>query len=200
MGNTTFKGPVRSINGFDSIAVNSTTGAETTKFSVDASGNATVTGTLAVTGATTITGAVKAKRSVVKTWEAAGAISETLSIADSGAIVLIHGTLDNVITLPAAATATEGAYFDFLVTTAVGSGKTTTIVIPTVTGSTFLAQTQLAAGTASNPVITNAGDTFTFVAGSGIGSRCRITCITAVTSGKQVWMASSVGTPISTVG
>jgi len=198
MANTTFNGPVRSQNGFEDISVASGTGAETTNSTYG--NNASIGGTLAVTGATTLTGAVKAKRSVVKTWEATGAISSTLAIADSGAIVLIHGTLDNVITLPASATATEGAYFDFLVTTAVGSGKTTTIVIPTVTGSTFLAQTQLAAGTAANAVITNAGDTFTFVAGSGIGSRCRITCITSVTGGKQVWMASSVGTPISTVG
>jgi hypothetical protein len=198
MANTTFNGPVRSQNGFEDISVASGTGTETTNSTYGS--NASIGGTLAVTGATTLTGAVKAKRSVVKTWEATGAISSTLAIADSGAIVLIHGTLDNVITLPASATATEGAYFDFLVTTAVGSGKTTTIVIPTVTGSTFLAQTQLAAGTAANAVITNAGDTFTFVAGSGIGSRCRITCITSVTGGKQVWMASSVGTPISTVG
>tara|TARA_R110000823_G_scaffold288879_1_gene407290 strand:+ start:153 stop:746 length:594 start_codon:yes stop_codon:yes gene_type:complete len=197
MANTTFSGSVRSENGFTDVTKGAT-GAFTTNSTY--SNDASVGGDLTVTGATTITGAVKAKRSVVKTWEASTAVSETLSIADSGAVVLIHGTLDNVITLPASATATEGAYFDFLVTTAVGSGKTTTIVIPTVTGSTFLAQTQLAAGTASNPVITNAGDTFTFVAGSGIGSRCRITCITAVTSGKQVWMASSVGTPISTVG
>jgi hypothetical protein len=112
--------------------------------------------------------------------------------------VLIHGTLDNVITLPAAATATEGAYFDFLVTTAVGSGKTTTIVIPTVTGSTFLAQTQLAAGTASNAVITNAGDTFTFVAATGIGGRARMTCVSDNGTG-QVWMISSSSTPIATV-
>jgi len=192
MANTTFNGPVRSQNGFEDISVASGTGTETTNSTYG--NNASIGGTLAVTGA------VKAKRSVVKTWEATTAVSDTLSIADSGAVVLIHGTLDNVITLPASATATEGAYFDFLVTTAVGSGKTTTIAIPASTGSTFLAQTQLAAGTAANPVITNSGDTFTFVAGSGIGSRCRITCITAVTSGKQVWMATSVGTPISTVG
>jgi len=192
MANTTFNGPVRSQNGFEDISVASGTGTETTNSTYG--NNASIGGTLAVTGA------VKAKRSVVKTWEATTAVSDTLSIADSGAVVLIHGTLDNVITLPASATATEGAYFDFLVTTAVGSGKTTTIAIPAATGSTFLAQTQLAAGTAANPVITNSGDTFTFVAGSGIGSRCRITCITAVTSGKQVWMATSVGTPISTVG
>jgi len=186
MSNTTFSGPVRSQNGFSDITVAANTGVETTNSTYG--NNASIGGTL------------KAKRSVVKTWEATAAVSDTLAIADSGAIVLIHGTLDNVITLPAAATSTEGAYFDFLVTTAVGSGKTTTIAIPAATGSTFLAQTQLAAGTAANPVITNSGDTFTFVAGSGIGSRCRITCITAVTSGKQVWMATSVGTPISTVG
>jgi len=190
------------LGSFDNLSV---TNAEV-KSNSKVGGNSRVTGTSTLTGNVTmagtlaVTGAVKAKRSVVKTWEAAGAITDTLSIADSGSIVLIHGTENNVINLPASATATEGAYFDFLVTTAVGSGKTTTIAIPAATGSTFLLQAQLAAGSAANPVITNAGVTFTFVAATAIGARCRITCITAVTGGKQVWMATSVGTPISTVG
>ena len=47
-------------------------------------------------------------------------------------------------------------------------------------------------------VPTNAGDTFTFVAATAVGARCRITCVSDNGTG-QVWMATSVGTPISTV-
>jgi len=60
MGKTTFNGPVRSIKGFDSISVNGTTGAETTKFSVSATGDTVIEGTLLVTGATKLSGSVKA--------------------------------------------------------------------------------------------------------------------------------------------
>ena len=38
MANTTFSGPVRSEDGFDVVAKNSTTGAFTTEFSLDGSG------------------------------------------------------------------------------------------------------------------------------------------------------------------
>ena len=39
MANTTFKGPVRAENGFEQISINSTTGAVTTNFDIDTSGN-----------------------------------------------------------------------------------------------------------------------------------------------------------------
>ena len=186
MANTTFAGPVRSEGGFEQVTKNATTGAYTTNFDVDASGAISTSSTLS------------ARQPIITTWEAAGAITDALTIAQSGSIVLIHGTLDNVINIPAASSANTGAYFDFLVTTAVGSGKTTTIAIPVAAGSTFYLQAQLAAGTAANPVITNSGDTFTFVAATAVGARCRITCVSDDGTG-QVWMATSVGTPISTV-
>ena len=187
MANTTFNGPVRSENGFESISTTAGTGAVTVGFSVSSAGNIATTGTLA------------ARQPIITTWEASGAITDALTIAQSGSVVLIHGTLDNVINLPASSSANTGAYFDFLITTAVASAKTTTIVIPTASGSTFYGQTQLAAGTAANAVITNSGDTFTFVATTGLGGRCRMTCVSDNGTG-QVWMISSTCTPIATVG
>ena len=192
MANSTFNGPVRSENGFEQISIADVTGVVTTNFDIDASGNIDSSGTIATSSTLT------ARRPIITTWEASGAITSALTIAQSGSIVLIHGTLDNVVNIPASSGANTGAYFDFLVTTAVGSGKTTTVAIPAATGSTFYLQAQLAAGTAANPVITNAGDTFTFVAATAVGARCRITCVSDNGTG-QVWMATSVGTPISTV-
>ena len=192
MANSTFIGPVRSENGFEQISIADATGVITTNFDIDASGNIDSSGTIATSSTLT------ARRPIITTWEASGAITSALTIAQSGSIVLIHGTLDNVVNIPASSGANTGAYFDFLVTTAVGSGKTTTVAIPAATGSTFYLQAQLAAGTAANPVITNAGDTFTFVAATAVGARCRITCVSDNGTG-QVWMATSVGTPISTV-
>lgn len=187
MANTTFNGPIRSENGFIGVTKNATTGAFTNNITISSTGSIATTST------------ITARRPIITTWEASGAVTDALTIAQSGSIVNIHGTLDNVVNLPVSSGANTGAYFDFIVTTAVASGKTTTIVIPTATGSTFLGQTQLAAGTAANPVITNSGDTFTFVAATGVGGRCRIECITDDGT-KQIWMATSVCTPIATIG
>ena len=52
MANTTFTGPVRSENGFQSVTKDATTGAITTNATYGT--NATVTGTLSVTGAATL--------------------------------------------------------------------------------------------------------------------------------------------------
>ena len=193
MANTTFNGPVRSENGFIGITKAAVTGAVTDNITISSTGALSSTTTIATSSTLT------ARRPIDTTWEASGAIDSSLTIAQSGTIVPIHGTLDNVINLPASSEANTGAYFDFVVTTAVASGKTTTVVIPTATGSTFLGQTQLAAGSAANPVITNSGDTFTFVATTGIGGRCRIECITDDGT-KQIWMATSACTPIATIG
>ena len=199
MAKTTFSGPVRSLGGFTGVVEAAGTGTETTNFELDSSGNIDKVGDITSTGAIATSSTIAGRRPIDTRWEAAGAITAALTIAQSGTIVNIHGTLDNIVNLPAASGANAGAFFDFVVTTAVGSGKTTTVVIPTATGSTFLGQTQLAAGTAANPVITNAGDTFTFVASTGIGGRCRIECVTD-NGTKQIWTSSSASTPVATVG
>jgi len=56
MGNSTFSGPVRSQDGFQSITTSASTGADTTNSTYGT--NASVGGTLAVTGATTLSTAV----------------------------------------------------------------------------------------------------------------------------------------------
>ena len=53
MANTTFKGTVRAEGGLQQITTNSSTGAETTNTSIDASGNLSVGGTTALAGALT---------------------------------------------------------------------------------------------------------------------------------------------------
>ena len=67
MANSTFNGPVRSENGFEQITVTAKTGAVTTNFDIDASGNVTGTGTMKMTGATNI----------VKAYESITAVSYT---------------------------------------------------------------------------------------------------------------------------
>ena len=47
MANTTFSGPVRSEGGFEQITVASSTGAVTTNFDIDSSGNITDVGSIA---------------------------------------------------------------------------------------------------------------------------------------------------------
>ena len=51
MANTTFNGPVRSEGGFEQITKSSTTGAITTNFDIDSSGNITDAGSIASDGA-----------------------------------------------------------------------------------------------------------------------------------------------------
>ena len=147
----------------------------------------------------TFTATTLAGRKGIKTeFNAAGAVTATLTVAESGSTVLIHGTNNNVINLPAgAATTNPGLYYDFIVLTAVG-GSTTTIVNIDGSGGNFVGSLSLAGGTAANAVFDNAGDAFTFVSSTVIGSRARITCLTDDgTNG--VWQVESVASPIATI-
>ena len=64
MANTTFNGPVRSEGGFEQITKSSTTGAVTTNFDVDTSGNLTTTGYVsAYSNVSSITDATKSVES-----------------------------------------------------------------------------------------------------------------------------------------
>ena len=146
----------------------------------------------------TFTATTLAGRKGIKTeFNAAGAVTATLTVAESGSTVLIHGTNNNIINLPAAATTNPGLYYDFIVLTAVG-GSTTTIVNIAGSGGNFVGSLSLAGGTAANAVFDNAGDAFTFVSSTVIGSRARITCLTDDgTNG--VWQVESVASPIATI-
>ena len=81
--------------------------------------------------------------------------------------------------------------------TAVG-GSTSTIVNIAGSGGNFVGALSLAGGTAANAVFDNAGDAFTFVSSTVVGSRARITCLTDDgTDG--VWQVESLASPIATI-
>jgi len=140
---------------------------------------------------------IRARKPIKTEFNASGAVTASLTAAESGATVLIHGTENNVINLPAAATTNPGLYYDFIVLTAVG-GSTSTIVNIAGSGGQFVGSLSLAGGTAANAVFDNAGDAFTFIASTVVGSRARITCLTDDgTDG--VWQVESVASPIATI-
>lgn len=96
MANTTFNGPVRSQNGFQSVSVDSTTGAVT----VDATlGAATSITTLAVSGATTLSGALIGG---VQSLSGAGAVNLTTPVTAltttgaAQALTLANGTAGQI--------------------------------------------------------------------------------------------------------
>ena len=148
--------------------------------------------------ATTITATSLAGRKVITTnFNTNSAVTASLTAAQSGATVLIDGTDNNVINLPAAATTNPGLVYDFIVLTAVASDKTTIVNIAG-SGGNFVGALSLAGGTAANAVLDNAGDAFTFVNSTVVGSRARITCLTDDgTDG--VWQVESLASPIATI-
>ena len=140
---------------------------------------------------------IRARKPIKTEFNASGAVTASLTAAESGATILIHGTENNVINLPAAATTNPGLYYDFIVMTAVG-GSTSTIVNIAGSGGNFVGALSLAGGTAANAVFDNAGDAFTFVSSTVVGSRARITCLTDDgTDG--VWQVESLASPIATI-
>ena len=116
MANSTFNGPVRSENGFEQITVTAKTGAVTTNFDIDASGNVSGTGTMKMTGATNF----------VKAYESLTAATKTVTAADSGTVYGFNRAGGCVVTLP---TPAAGVHYKFLVETTftgVGQIKTAT--------------------------------------------------------------------------
>ena len=116
MANSTFNGPVRSENGFEQIAITAKTGAVTTNFDIDASGNVSGTGTMKMTGATNF----------VKAYESLTAATKTVTAADSGTVYGFNRAGGCVVTLP---TPAAGVHYKFLVETTftgVGAIKTAT--------------------------------------------------------------------------
>jgi len=176
------------------------------------SSNATVGGTLGVTGAATlsstlgVTGAISgfslAGRKLITTnFNTASAVTASLTVAESGATVLINGAANNVINLPASSTSNPGLYYDFIIMTAVAGDKTTIINIAG-SGGNFVGAIHLAVTndtpSALNIVLDNAGDALTFVNATVVGSRARITCLTDDgTNG--VWEVEVKSKPVATI-
>ena len=190
MGTTTYTGAVRSENGFSDISKNSDTGAVTTNSTY--SNNASVGGTLAVTQS--ITG----KKSINTDFNAAGALTQTLTAAQSGTLFLINGTANNVINLPALSTDNVGVHYEFQLTVAVGGSTTTTFVLPGSAVSDFQAMISLVAGTAANAVSDVAGDTLTLVNSTVANARVSMVCASDDGTNSK-WVTTVLSTPIATV-
>ena len=121
-----------------------------------------------------------ARKAIDTQFNTGSATTASLQPIQSGSIILINGALDNVINLPAPDTndlnTNVGAHYEFLVTTAVASGKTTKISIPGGNAQ-FIGTISLAGGTAANAVIDTVGDELTFPATTVVGSKARLICV-----------------------
>ena len=198
MANTTFNGPVRSEGGFEQISIAAKTGTVTTNFDIDSSGNITDVGSIASDGAISTTSTILGKKVINTTFNASAAKSEAITAAQSGTLFLIDGTNNNVITLPTVSTANVGVHYEFQLTVAVASGKTTTIVLPGSAVSAFQAMLSLVAGTAANAVSDVAGDTLTLVNSTVLNARVSMTCVSDDGTNSK-WMTTALSTPIATV-
>ena len=179
MANTTFSGPVRSENGFETVTKNATTGAITVEATYDTRPNFRIT----VDNATFNTG---------------GAVTDTLTIDQSGTLFNVDGTGNIVVNMPALATANVGTTYEFLVTTAVGAGTTVTFVLPGSAVSNFYGALSLMGGTAANPASDVAGDTLTLPNSTVVNSRVTLTCV-ADDATNSTWKAEALSSPISTI-
>lgn len=179
MANTTFSGPVRSENGFQSISKNATTGAVTVDATYDARPNFRVS----VDNTTLNTGA---------------AVTTTLTTAQSGTIFEIDGTDDIVVNMPALSTANVGTTYEFIVTTAVGGAKTVTFVLPGSGVSNFYGALSLLGGAAANPASDVVGDTLTLPNSTVVNSRVKLTCISDDGT-NSTWKAEALSSPIATI-
>ena len=111
MANTTFKGAIRSENGFEQISVAAGTGVATTNFDIDSSGNVSGTGTMKMTGATNL----------LSDYESITDATKTVTAADSGTVYGFNRAAGIVVTLP---TPAAGIKYTFLVeTTFSGAGQ-----------------------------------------------------------------------------
>ena len=166
MGNTTYSGPVRSEGGFEQITKNSSTGAITTNFDIDTSGNITGTGTSTITGATTF---------VVPTVNiVTGYTSGTvLTAAQSGSIITfpaMNGAA--TLSLPAAATCV-GSTFHFVMLGTAGND------VDIITNGSEKIIGCVPKGDGDNVGIADANDSIGFDANAVVGSSFKVTCISS---------------------
>ena len=178
MGTTTFNGPVRSENGFKSITITADTGAVTNEAVYDTRPNfrQTVDSTTFNTG---------------------GAVTDTLTVQESGTLFEVDGTGDIVVNMPALSTANVGTTYEFIVTTAVGAGTTVIFVLPGSAVSNWYAAIQLMGGSAANPATDVAGDTLTLPNSTVVNSRVKLTCVSDDGT-NSTWKAETLTSPIAT--
>ena len=147
MANTTFKGPVRSENGFEQITKTAGTGAITTNLDIDTSGNITTTGY--VSSYANVSSITSATKSVEST--------------DSGTVYTLNRAAGIVVTLP---TAAAGLNYTFIVGTPfTGAGQLNTAHASDLfSGFAYIFDT--ATATDNNTFIPDASDDDTIDLGS----------------------------------
>jgi len=191
MANSTFNGPIRSEGGFKQISLSN--GVATDNFTIDSSGNIDSTGNIASTGNITIKQKIDNS-----TFNTGGAVTDTLTAAESGTIFTIDGTGDIVVNMPALSTSNPGITYEFIVTTAVGGGKTVTFVLPGAGVSNWFGALSLMGGTAANPASDVAGDTLTLPNSTVVNSRVKLTCISDDAT-NSTWKVEALSSPIATI-
>ena len=129
----------------------------------------------------------------------AGGSTITLTAGQSGTLFEVNGTGNNVVNMPALNTANAGLMYEFLLTTAVGGGTTTTFVLPGSGVSLFHTHIVLtgAAGTGTDTYDV-AGDTLTLPNSTVVGARVVLTCLKDDAT-NSTWKAEVVSSPIATV-
>ena len=103
-----------------------------------------------------------------------GAVTTTLTAAQSGTHFNTDGTGNIVVNMPALSTSNVGLHYSFLVTTAVGGSKTVTFVHPA--GGDWIAEISHYENN-PYPKADVAGDTITLPASSDIGTRVTMLCV-----------------------
>mgnify|MGYP003154121887 FL=1 len=132
------------------------------------------------------------------TFNTGGAVTSTLTAAQSGTLFEVDGTGDIVVNMPALSTGNVGLTYEFFVTTAVGAGTTVTFVLPGSGVSNWFGALQLLAGSAANPVNDIAGDTLTLANSTLVNSRVNITCVSDDGT-NSTWKAETVSSPVATI-
>jgi len=132
------------------------------------------------------------------TFNTGGAVTDTLTAAQSGTLFEVDGTGDIVVNMPALSTGNVGLTYEFFVTTAVGAGTTVTFVLPGSGVSNWFGALQLLAGSAANPVNDIAGDTLTLANSTLVNSRVKITCVSDDAT-NSTWKAETVTSPVATI-
>ena len=128
-----------------------------------------------------------------------GAVTTTLTRAQSGTHFNINGAENIIVNMPALNTGNVGVKYSFLVTTAVASGKSVTFVLPGSGVSNWYAET---VHYGNNPYPKGdaiSGDTLTLPATSALNARVEIMCI-ADDGTNSTWKAYAASSAVPTVG
>ena len=166
MANTTFNGPVRAEGGFEQITKTAATGAITTNFDIDASGNISGTGTSRITGTTTFVVPIV----TIVTGYTSGTV---LTAAQSGSIVTfpaMNGAAS--LSLPAAATCV-GSTFHFVMLGTAGND------VDIITNGSEKIIGCVPKGDGDNVGIADANDSIGFDANAVVGSSFKVTCLSS---------------------